>query len=80
MQAKTLVDHGVGRLLLQALRFAPGSWLVSPPMLAALVFEGFAEIGGEKLGAWDFFYVPRGLAHAAISFPGGATLLSVSMQ
>lgn len=80
MQAKTLVDHGVGRLLLQALRFEPGSWLVSPSMLAALVFEGGAEIGGEKLGAWDFFYAPRGLEHAAISFPAGATLLSVSMQ
>jgi hypothetical protein len=80
MQAKTLVDHGVGRLLLEALRFAPGSWLVDPPMLAALVFEGGAEIGGEKLGTWDFFYAPRGIAHAAISFPTGATLLSATMQ
>jgi len=80
MQAKTLVDHGVGRLLLQALRFAAGSTLARPPMLAGLVFEGGAEIDGEKLGEWDFFYAPHGVEHAAISFPGGATLLSVSMQ
>lgn len=80
MQAKTLVDHGVGRLLLQALRFAPGFRLAHPPMLAALVFEGGVEIDGENLGEWDFFYVARGVEHAAISFPRGATLLAVSMQ
>ncbi len=80
MEAKTLVDHGVGRLLLQALRFAPGAKLVSPPMLAALVFEGSAVIDDEQLGEWDFFYVPRDVEHGIISFPGGATLLSVSMR
>jgi hypothetical protein len=80
MEAKTLVDHGVGRLLLQALRFAPGAKLAHPPMLAALVVEGSAIIEDEKLGEWDFFYVPRGAEHGTISFADGATLLAVSMR
>ena len=80
MEAKTLVDHGVGRLLLQALRFAPGARLASPPMLAALVVEGGAVIEDETLGEWDFFYAPRGHDHVAIGFPNGATLLAVSLQ
>ena len=80
MEAKTLVDHGVGRLLLQALRFAPGAKLARPPMLAALVVEGAAVIENERLGEWDFFYVPGGVEHAAIGFPEGATLLAVSMR
>jgi hypothetical protein len=80
MEAKTLVDHGVGRLLLQALRFAPGAKLARPPMLAALVVEGGAVIENEQLGEWDFFYVPRGVDHARIGFPEGATLLAVSLR
>ena len=80
MQEKTLVDRGVGRLLLQALRLAPGSRLLQPPMLAALVVEGSAVIDGETLGAWDFFYVQDGVDHGAVDFPNGATLLAVSMR
>jgi hypothetical protein len=80
MEAKTLVDHGVGRLLLQALRFAPGAKLARAPMLAALVVEGAAVIEDEALGEWDFFYVPRGVEHGTISFPEGATLLAVSLR
>jgi hypothetical protein len=80
MEAKTLVDHGVGRLLLQALRLEPGATLTNPPMLAALVVEGGATIENERLGEWDFFYVPRGIEHTTIGFPDGATLLAVSLR
>ena len=80
MQEKTLVDHGVGRLLLQALLLQPGVKLLKPSMLAALVVEGSANIDGEKLGAWDFFYVQNGVNHAPVEFPQGATLLAVNLQ
>ena len=80
MEAKTLVDHGVGRLLLRALRFAPGAKLARPLMLAALVVEGGAVIDHEQLGEWDFLYVPGGVDRAAIGFPEGATLLAVSLR
>lgn len=80
MQEKTLVDRGVGRLLLQALRLTPGVTLTQPTMLAALVVEGSATIDGETLGARDFFYVESGQKHAPIEFPHGATLLAVTLQ
>lgn len=82
-EAKTLVDRGVGRLLLQARRFAPGARFEQPdrlPLLAGIVVEGSASIGDESLGAWDFFYAPAGNKHGAIDFPGGATLLTVALQ
>ena len=82
-EAKTLVDRGVGRLLLQARRFSAGARFKQPakrPLLAGIVVEGSASIGGENLGAWDFFYAPAGGKHGAIDFPGGATLLTVTLQ
>ena len=80
VDVKTLVDHGCGRLLLQALRVQPRAEMTRPSMLAALVVEGEALIEGEKLGPWDFFYVPSGVQHAPVSFPAGATLLAVTMR
>ena len=80
MEEKTLVDHGVGRLLLQALRLPPGTQLLKPSMRAALVVEGRAVIDGETLGEWDFFYVQSGVEHAPIEFPQGATLLAVTLR
>jgi quercetin dioxygenase-like cupin family protein len=80
---KTLVDRGVGRLLLQAQRFAPGARFAQPaqrPVLAGLVVEGAVAIGDETLGAWDFFYAPADGKHGAITFPKGATLLTVTLQ
>jgi len=77
------VDRGVGRVLLQALRFAPGARFeqtVERPLLAGIVVEGSAFVGGEILGAWDFFYAPAGARHGAIDFPAGATLLTVTLQ
>lgn len=82
-QAKTLVDHGCGRLLLQALRFTAGATLTVPadsPLRAALIVEGGAVVDGEALGAWDFIYLPHGAARSPIDFPAGATLLAVSMR
>jgi hypothetical protein len=82
-EAKTLVDRGVGRLLLQARRFAPGARFEQPaqrPLLAGIVVEGGAVIGQDTLGAWDFFYAPAGGKQGAITFPGGATLLTVTLQ
>lgn len=82
-EAKTLVDHGCGRLLLQALRFAPGAQLAvsaDSQMRAALIVEGGAVVEDETLGTWDFIYMPSGAARQAISFPGGATLLATSLR
>lgn len=81
-EAKTLVDRGVGPLLLRALRFEPGAQLASEalPFYAALIVEGEAVAGNERLGAWDFVRVTDGKRHEAVRFPHGATLLAVSLQ
>lgn len=82
-EAKTLVDRGVGRLLLRALRFAPGAQLAGNaelPFYSALIVEGGAAIADETLGAWDFIRVADRGAHGAVAFPHGATLLAVSLQ
>jgi len=82
-EMKTLVDRGVGRLLLRALRFAPGAQIAKParaPFAAALVVEGGAVIEDETLGAWDFIRVQGGVEHAPIRFPKGATLLAVTLR
>lgn len=82
-EMKTLVDRGVGRLLLRALRFAPGAQIAKParaPFAAALVVEGDAVIEDETLGAWDFIRVQGGAEHAPIRFPKGATLLAVTLR
>jgi len=82
-EAKTLVDRGVGRLLLRALRFAPGAKLSANadlPFYAALVVEGSAAIHDETLGTWDFIRVAGSGAHDAIAFPNGATLLAATLR
>jgi len=79
-EAKTLVDRGLGKLLLEALRLPLGASLTRPAMLAGLVVEGTASIADDELGAWDFFYAPPGVQLAPIHFPKGATLLTVTMR
>jgi hypothetical protein len=81
-EAKTLVDRGVGPLLLRALRFGAGATLESMPLpfYAALLVEGVAEIGTETLGDWDFMRVTGAGKQPTIRFPRGATLLAVSLQ
>jgi hypothetical protein len=80
VEEKVLVDRGVGRLLLKAVRMAAGASLANPPMICALIAFGGAEVGGEKLGEWDFIYLKRGSEHLPIKFPAGATLLTVALQ
>jgi hypothetical protein len=80
VEVKTLVDHGLGRLLLEARRYAPKTRMAKPPMLAALVVEGEAVVEGEQIGPWDFLYADPDAAHSAVSFPGGATLLAITMR
>lgn len=79
-EVKTLIDHGLGRLLLEVMRFAPGAKLARPKITAALVVDGSATVADEKLGAWDFVYVSKDRAHDPIGFPDGAMLLCVTMR
>ena len=82
-ETKTLIDHGCGRLLLEALRYAPGSTLLArehPKLHSSLVVEGTATIDGETLSAWDFLRVLDTKSAAPIRFPGGATLLAITMR
>ena len=78
-EVKTLVDRGVGRLLVQAMRLQPGA-RIDPQFLAALVVEGNAAVKGETLGVWDFVYADEGDERALMSFPQGATLLTLTMR
>jgi hypothetical protein len=77
---KTLIDHGLGRLLVELFRFEPGATWQNPSVLAALVVDGAATIADESLGVWDFVYLPAGVQRGAIQFPHGATLLAMTMQ
>ena len=80
-EEKTLVDRGVGRLVLKLLRFPSGGRLSGkdyPTLRAALLVEGAAKVGDETLGAWDFLRVPGG-ARGTVELPGSATLLAVTL-
>jgi hypothetical protein len=82
-EQKTLVNRGVGPLLLRALRFAPGARIVSAtglPFYAALIVDGDVRIGSQTLGPWDFMRSTGSGPIPDIDFPRGATLLSVSLQ
>jgi hypothetical protein len=80
VQVKTLIDRGLGRLLLELLRFEAGSQLQDPSITAAFVVGGTAAIEGESLHAQDFFYVRKGVAHGGVRFPEETTLLAVTMR
>ena len=79
-QVKTLIDHGLGRLLIELLRFDPGAAWPDPPVLAALVVEGGARIAGESLGLWDLVYLPEGEKRGAMVFPTGGSLLTMTLR
>lgn len=82
-EVKTLIDHGCGRLLLQALRFAPGSGMRTrdhPALHSALIVEGAATIDGAALGKWDFVRVLNTAGAGPIRFQQGATLLALTMR
>ncbi len=83
MQDKILVDHSAGRLLLRAVKFAPGATLAAHPhpyMQASMIVEGGAVIEGAAFGVWDYFYQRKDVPHGPVTFPQGATLLSVAMR
>ena len=82
-ESKTLVDRGVGRALIEVLRFAPGAELVHSARgtpHAALIVEGSAALGDETAGHWDFIRFARGDGFLPISFPQGATILAVILR
>jgi hypothetical protein len=79
LHRKALVDHGCGRVLLEALRADAGAEIDQPAMLAAIVVEGEAAIDDERLGPWDFFYVSAGVEHVPLRFPRQSTLLTVTL-
>lgn len=79
VEAKTLVDRGAGRLLVEAMRFSPGV-KHAPQFLAALVVDGSAVVGHETLGEWDFVYADGSQARSTLSFPRGGTLLALTMR
>lgn len=76
---KTLVDRGLGRLLLEAWRFAPGE-SIKLRFLAALVVDGAPEVDGQTLGTWDFIHANGREPAGTIAFPKGGTLLAVTMR
>lgn len=81
-QVKTLVDRGCGRLLVQAIRFAPGGEMPARSyagLHSALIAFGGAEIDGVALGEWDFLW-RRDADHGAVQFPQGATLLAFTLR
>ena len=81
-EEKTLVDRGVGRLVLKLLRFGRGGRLEGkdwPGLRAALLVDGEAKVGGETLNSWDFLRAPGG-SRGTVDFPGGGTLLAVTLS
>jgi hypothetical protein len=80
VKAKTLIDRGLGRLLLELVRFDAGTEFRDPKITAAFVVDGTAAIDGESLRAHDFFYVRKAPAHEPVSFQENTTLLTVTMR
>jgi hypothetical protein len=81
-ECKKLIDHGAGRLVLEAMRISAGAQIAAQERAAFqawLVVEGSAVIEGQTLERWDLAYVPEAGSHGAVSFPGTATLLAVTM-
>lgn len=71
-------DPTTGRLAVQA-RFPPGwrgaSLAAQPQSIEIVMLEGGLEFGPEKLGRYDFAFVPPGVAPPAIGSASGARAL-----
>lgn len=78
-EIKTLVDHGLGRLHVEAIRLQPGAHH-KPEYLAAILVEGEASVGDEPLGEWDFIYADDGDQRADVNCTSETTLLTFSMR
>jgi hypothetical protein len=79
IQKKTLVDHGCGRVLLEALRAEAGARIDDPKMLAAIIVDGETAIDDQRLGPWDFLYVLAESDRVPLRFPRQSTLLTVTL-
>jgi quercetin dioxygenase-like cupin family protein len=80
-EEKTLVDRGVGRLVLRLLRFPHGGTLAGkdyPTLRAALVVEGSAKVGAETLGTWDFLRASATRLET-VGLSAGTTLLAATL-
>jgi hypothetical protein len=78
-EAKTLMDHGVGPMLVEALRFAPGD-VAEANFLGAIVAEGRPKVNGETLEKWDFVLAENRAGKGKIEFPEGGMLIAVTMR
>lgn len=81
--AKTLIDHGAGRLLLEALRFDAGATLAMKdrrPFYAAVIVTGAARYEGGELGVWDFVRAAGHEYTGAIEFTESTYMLAVTMR
>lgn len=79
-RVKTLIDHGLGRLLLELYRFEAGAVWREPSVLAGLMVDGKAFIADQSIGVWDFIYLPKGEPRGTVSFPTGGSILAVTMR
>jgi hypothetical protein len=80
VKAKTLIDRGLGRLLLELVECDAGTELRDPTITAAFVVDGTAAIDGESLHDRDFFYVRKDAGHDPVTFPENTALLTVTMR
>ena len=78
-RVKTLVDHGCGRLLVEAMRLDTGTCL-KPEFLGALLHNGCVSVGGTALNEWDFIYAEDGEPRDDIVCTTDATLLALTMR
>jgi hypothetical protein len=88
-RTKALVDHGLGRLLVEACEFAGGATLpveVPRPPQAMLVVAGSVSVsaaGGAlqpPLGEWDFLYLDGHGEDALLRFEAASTLLVLTLR
>jgi quercetin dioxygenase-like cupin family protein len=85
---RTLVDHGLGRLLVEVVRFDAGATLSIPAARkpqAMLVVEGEVEVeaplaGEAPLGEWDFIYLNETGAEGLLRFGRDTTLLTLTLR
>jgi hypothetical protein len=78
-EIKTLVNHGLGQLHVEAMRFPAGT-RHKPDFLAAILVDGEASVGDEPLGVWDFVYADEGEERTDMNFASDTTLLTFSMR
>jgi quercetin dioxygenase-like cupin family protein len=91
-RVRTLVDHGLGRLLVEALRFDAGAVLpvaASRQVQALLVVDGEVAVqypagdspaSRETLGEWDFIYLSARGAPGLLHVGPQSTLLALTLR